>query len=338
MIESPPPEILDALRRMGLLATSTDTCGERLTGGVSSDIWRIDLPAGPDLRQARAGKAAGGGGLAGARSSATATRHAGCSVPTPRFPGRRRNCWASTRRPERWRCSSCRRTAIRSGRRNCATATPTRDSPRRSRMRWCGSTRRPPLSPSIAADFPTDRIFYDIRLEPYLVATARAHPDLAPPLHGLVSETQGQQACAGAWRCQPEEHPARPGRPGVPGCRVRLVGRSGVRSGVLPQSPAAEVPVDTGCHRRLPRLLRCARRRPIVDRRRLGAAGRAGGSRRAPAAGVVPRPGGWQVAGRVHHHRAGQGPGAAHRSRTAARTRSRRLGDVRQAWTKELAA
>ena len=46
-------------------------------------------------------------------------------------------------------------------------------------------------SPSIAADFPTDRIFYDIRLEPYLVATARAHPDLAAPLHSLVSETQG---------------------------------------------------------------------------------------------------------------------------------------------------
>ena len=47
MIERPPPEILDALRRMGLLATSADAHGERLTGGVSSDIWRIDLPAGP---------------------------------------------------------------------------------------------------------------------------------------------------------------------------------------------------------------------------------------------------------------------------------------------------
>ena len=31
-----------------------------------------------------------------------------------------------------------------------------------------------------AAQFPTDRIFFDIRLEPYLLATARAHPDLAP--------------------------------------------------------------------------------------------------------------------------------------------------------------
>ena len=48
-------------------------------------------------------------------------------------------------------------------------------------------------SPSIAADFQTDRIFYDIRLEPYLVATAQAHPDLAQQLHDLVSATQASR-------------------------------------------------------------------------------------------------------------------------------------------------
>src|SRR5690348_18070621 len=47
MSETPPPAILAALRRMGLLATERDAVGKRLTGGVSSDIWRIDLPAGP---------------------------------------------------------------------------------------------------------------------------------------------------------------------------------------------------------------------------------------------------------------------------------------------------
>ncbi len=36
--------ILDALRRMKLSGAKG---GERLTGGVSSDIWRIDLPSGP---------------------------------------------------------------------------------------------------------------------------------------------------------------------------------------------------------------------------------------------------------------------------------------------------
>ena len=44
MSELPPDAILDALRRMNL---SGATGGERLTGGVSSDIWRIDLPSGP---------------------------------------------------------------------------------------------------------------------------------------------------------------------------------------------------------------------------------------------------------------------------------------------------
>ena len=44
--EPPPPELVAALRRMHLVA-SPQVTGERLTGGVSSDIWRIDLPSGP---------------------------------------------------------------------------------------------------------------------------------------------------------------------------------------------------------------------------------------------------------------------------------------------------
>jgi aminoglycoside phosphotransferase (APT) family kinase protein len=44
--------------------------------------------------------------------------------------------------------------------------------------------------PDLAARFPTDEIFYAIRLEPYLVATSRAHPDLAPRLLALVETTR----------------------------------------------------------------------------------------------------------------------------------------------------
>jgi len=43
--------------------------------------------------------------------------------------------------------------------------------------------------PSVAAAFPTDVIFHAIRLEPYLLATARAHPDLAAELEALVETT-----------------------------------------------------------------------------------------------------------------------------------------------------
>jgi aminoglycoside phosphotransferase (APT) family kinase protein len=41
----------------------------------------------------------------------------------------------------------------------------------------------------VARRFPTDAIFHAIRLEPYLVATARKHPDLEGKLIGLVNRT-----------------------------------------------------------------------------------------------------------------------------------------------------
>ena len=54
MKTSLPDEILQALRRMGLLDVNRspeqphkDPTGQRLTGGVSSDIWRVDLATGP---------------------------------------------------------------------------------------------------------------------------------------------------------------------------------------------------------------------------------------------------------------------------------------------------
>src|SRR4051812_41522312 len=47
----PPGEVLQALRRLGLLDNAArghaEPRGERLTGGVSSDIWRVDLESGP---------------------------------------------------------------------------------------------------------------------------------------------------------------------------------------------------------------------------------------------------------------------------------------------------
>lgn len=46
---------------------------------------------------------------------------------------------------------------------------------------------------TVAAAFPTDAIFHDIRLEPYLLATGRAHPDLADRLNALVTTTQANK-------------------------------------------------------------------------------------------------------------------------------------------------
>ncbi len=41
----------------------------------------------------------------------------------------------------------------------------------------------------VAARFATDAIFHAIRLEPYLLATARRHPDLGPTLERLAART-----------------------------------------------------------------------------------------------------------------------------------------------------
>jgi aminoglycoside phosphotransferase (APT) family kinase protein len=49
--------------------------------------------------------------------------------------------------------------------------------------------------PQLAAQFDSDAIFFDIRLEPYLLATAAKHPVHADALRALVAQTQAH-ACA----------------------------------------------------------------------------------------------------------------------------------------------
>jgi len=51
------------------------------------------------------------------------------------------------------------------------------------------SARRPEL----AEEFDTDTIFFDIRLEPYLLATAKKHPDLASRFEHLVDVTRSHR-------------------------------------------------------------------------------------------------------------------------------------------------
>ena len=329
-------DIIAALRRIGLLAPDETARGERLTGGVSSDIWRIDLAAGPvcvkralaKLRVAADWQAP----VERNRYEARWMQRANAAVPgaAPLLLGLDEAAGALAMQflpPERY---TLWKTQLRDGDADPAFAAAVADTLARIHAATAAD-------PAVAADFPTDR---DLLRHPPGALPARDRPRASRPGAGAGRPRRhhpGQQARAGARRRQPEEHPARARRPGVPRRRVRLVGRSGVRPRLLPQPPAAEVPVDAVRRRRLPRLLRRARRR-LPRRRRLGSAARAGGPRGSPAARAVPRQGGWQVAGRVHHRRARQEPGAAHRTGAARRTRSRRLGDVRLAWTKELSA
>lgn len=65
----------------------------------------------------------------------------------------------------------------------------------------------------IARLFPTDDIFYAIRLEPYLVATARRHPDLGTKLLCLVETTSKSKICLVHGDVSPKNILAGPGGP-----------------------------------------------------------------------------------------------------------------------------
>lgn len=177
---------------MGLLATAVAVTGERLMGGVSSDIWRIDLPSGAicvkralaklrvvaDLRapiernryEARWMQRAVAA-VPGAAPVLLGSDEASGALAMQFLPADRYALWKAQ---------------LRDGDADPAFAAAVATS----LMRIHAATA---ADATVAADFPTDRIFYDIRLEPYLVAAGRAHPDLAAPLDALVATTQANK-------------------------------------------------------------------------------------------------------------------------------------------------
>jgi len=185
MADSLPDEILTALQRMGLFGA---TGGVRLTGGVSSDIWRIDRPDGPicvkralaKLRVAADWQAPVERNLYEARWM----RRAAKAVPdaVPRLLGQDDETGALAMEYLPPADHPLWKDKLHAG-----------DADAYFAARVAGALARihavSAADPDTAADFPTDAIFHAIRLEPYLLATARAHPDLAPQLEALVATT-----------------------------------------------------------------------------------------------------------------------------------------------------
>ena len=184
--ETLPSEIAAGLRRMGFVAPRDAT---RLTGGVSSDIWRVDLPDGPicvkralaQLRVAADWRAP----VVRNRYEARWMRRAQAAAPgsAPAVRGQDEDSGALAMQflpPERfplWKAE------LREGRADPEFAAAVGATLARIHAATAAD-------PTVAADFPTDDIFYDIRLEPYLVATALRHPDRAEVLHAIVAETR----------------------------------------------------------------------------------------------------------------------------------------------------
>ncbi len=192
MDETPPAEIRLALHRMALLPPDAEAKGERLTGGVSSDIWRIETPSGSvcvkralaKLRVAADWRAPVERNLYEARWMRRAVAAVPGSAPALLGQDTETGALAMTFLPPDdhplWKSQ------LRDGHADPAFAARVAET----LVRIHGATA---ADASVAADFPTDAIFFDIRLEPYLVATGRAHPDLADRFGTLVATTQANK-------------------------------------------------------------------------------------------------------------------------------------------------
>jgi aminoglycoside phosphotransferase (APT) family kinase protein len=187
-IDRPDPVIVDFVANWGLVPRGTDASFERLPGGVSSDIWLVRggsaafcvKRALPRLRVAADWQAPI---ERNSKEAAWIRAVAGFmpqAVPSLLAEDAAAGMFAMDYLPphffEGWKAQLQRghvvpATAAEIGRRLAHIHT------------------RFARSPAAASEFATDAIFHAIRLEPYLLATARAHPDRAAALEKLAEAT-----------------------------------------------------------------------------------------------------------------------------------------------------
>lgn len=186
----PDPRLPEFLRAHGLAGPGDRVRWTPLTGGVASDIWRVDVNdsslcvkcALPKLRVARdwyAPTSRNGYEWAWMKF---AFGHLPESVPRPLahdpgigafamsfLDGATHPVWKSELLAGRADPDFARGVGARLGRLHAASAG----------------------DPSVRGAFPTDDIFQSIRLEPYLIAAAQAHPDLGTVLRDMAADTLG---------------------------------------------------------------------------------------------------------------------------------------------------
>jgi aminoglycoside phosphotransferase (APT) family kinase protein len=182
-----PEPVLAFLRRAALAAADEAPAAVPLTGGVSSDIWKVELRSGPvcvkralpRLRVAQLWEAPVERNRTEWRWMQAAARIAPGSAPRVLahdeagffamefLDGARYPLWKNELRDGRADADFARRVGERLARIHAATANDA----------------------GVAKQFATDAAFHAIRLEPYLLATARAHPDVAGRLQSLAERT-----------------------------------------------------------------------------------------------------------------------------------------------------
>ena len=183
-----PQDLLDAIRRLGLVEAGVWPGMTPLAGGVSSDIWRVDLTQGPVcIKRALSRLKVAADWRAPVERSAyeVAWLEAAAGVNAQAVPRVLAHSAADglfameyldpqafpTWKGELMAGHADAAFAAEVGRRLVAIHSAT-----------AGDA-------AVAARFASDAIFHAIRLEPYLEATARRHPDRAAALEALVRVT-----------------------------------------------------------------------------------------------------------------------------------------------------
>ncbi len=180
------PELLDFLRRARLAGPDERPRAEALSGGVSSDIWRVDLAVGPvcvkralpRLRVAQNWEAP----VERNGFEYEWYRIAGAAAPgaVPRMLAQGEGLFAMEYLlPGRY---PVWKEQLRRGHADTDFAARVGGTLAAIHAATAGRAE-------VAKRFPTDAIFHAIRLEPYLVAAANKHPDLASQLNSLVERT-----------------------------------------------------------------------------------------------------------------------------------------------------
>lgn len=183
-----PAAVLDGLRRIGAIGPDETPVLTPLAGGVSSDIWRADTRRGPvcvkrALAQLRTQKEWHAPVERNA-SEADWMRVARDIVPAavPHLIGEDREAglfameYLDPARYPVWK------ELLRDGTVSETTAAGVGDAIGRIHAGTADDA-------AVAARFATDRIFHPIRIAPYLLATADAHPDLGDRLRALAVTT-----------------------------------------------------------------------------------------------------------------------------------------------------
>ena len=181
-------ELIDSLGRMKIVSANQHVVLTPLTGGVSSDIFRADLPEGvicvkralPKLKVTADWRVP----VERNRWEVEWMRVAAGIVPgaVPEILGEDRESgsfamsWLPPDEYPIWK------KLLVEGAADTRTAAAVGDVLGRIHAATADK-------PDIAARFPTDALFQAIRLDPYLVTAAKAHPDLSRQLMALVATT-----------------------------------------------------------------------------------------------------------------------------------------------------